>query len=165
MRSRIVTVAVASILSSVATGATAFASPTETTDAASQEVPLTAGPTAGARGAAADPSPSDCWGYSHRPHKSHHNPDRVNAEARTTCDNNVPRIHAHAQLWEDRWWGFDRVGNTGDTTKNNKRKVSAFANWECRNNTFRLTGSHEVVDVDGETYTASTESDHVSISC
>src|SRR5689334_7475243 len=64
--------------------------------------PLT--PRAGATGSGAhcitpaDVSPSGCVGLSNNPHISTHNPDTVNAEARTSCNNPVPDILAEGVL-------------------------------------------------------------------
>jgi hypothetical protein len=57
------------------------------------------------------PSPHLCRGQSNLPHRSTHNPANVNGEARTYCRAGaVSYLWAQAQLWEKRWWGWDKVG-------------------------------------------------------
>lgn len=114
---------------------------------------------------AGQPGPSGCLGKAMYPHNSHHVNGTINAEARTWCKNKVPRIHAFGQLWQKRWWGYQKVGKVGNVTKTNQKKVSAFANWGCKNNTFRLTSSHSVTDVDGKVYSVTRNSGGIKIKC
>jgi hypothetical protein len=116
--------------------------------------------------AIAIPGPSNCQGQSNDPHRSAHVPNTVNYEARTwRCSNNQPSIRARAQLWEHRWWGWSMVGQAGDVTAHNVKQVSAFGNFECRNNTFRGTGFHENQDVNQLWYNTRTESRHIKNPC
>jgi hypothetical protein len=145
----------------------AFAQATPTSGVADSEGYTAAGPdAAGAAAAAASaPSPSGCRQRAHDPHKSHHQAGRMNAEVRATCRNPVPRMQHSAQLWETRWWGWDRIGTVGHFNRAGVSRGSAFANDRCRNNNIRVTGSGQITDVDGRTYYASTESRHVEIDC
>jgi hypothetical protein len=70
-----------------------------------------------------------------------------------------------AQLWETRFWGWDRIGVPGLFSGDHTRQGSAFANDVCHDGTFRVTGSGHVVDVDGRTYFAASESAHVTNPC
>ena len=89
----------------------------------------------------------------------------MNGEARATCNNAVPRMRHTAQLWETRWWGWDRIGVKGLHDKRSVRKGSAFGNDRCRKNLIRLTGDGYVQDHDGKKYTASTISRRINNPC
>lgn len=110
-------------------------------------------------------SPSGCVQAAHNPHESHHVPGTINAEVRATCNNAVPYMYHTAQLWETRWWGWDRIGQKGTFSKAWRSQGSAYANDQCRNNWIRVTGSGYVDDVDGNRYYANTESNHVHNPC
>ncbi|MGI9156503.1 MAG: hypothetical protein ACR2FG_07680 [Marmoricola sp.] len=85
-------------------------------------------------------------------------------EIRTTCSFRIDYLYQTAQLWEKRWYGWDRVGTKG--VYNNPYPttiVQTFGRWECRNSTFRVTGYGEAT-IYGQVYYASTESNHVNLS-
>jgi hypothetical protein len=113
----------------------------------------------------AQQSPSGCEQNSHDPHESHHQPGRMNGEVRATCRTPVPRMTHTAQMWETRWWGWDKVGINGHFEQRGVRRGSAFGNDACRKNWVRVTGDGEITDVDTRTYHASTESTHVDNPC
>jgi hypothetical protein len=110
-------------------------------------------------------SPSGCIQRADYPHQSTHVPGTMNGQVRTTCRVYVPRISETAQMWETRWWGWDRIGIKGSVNDIDAKSASANASDKCRNNTVRVTGSGSVVDVDGRTYYATTESIHVNNPC
>jgi hypothetical protein len=110
-------------------------------------------------------SPSGCVQRADYPHKSTHVPGTMNGVVRTTCLVYVHRISESAQMWETRWWGWDRIGIRGSVSDIDAKAASANASDKCRNNTVRVTGSGSVVDVDGRTYYATTESIHVNNPC
>lgn len=69
-----------------------------------------------------------------------------------------------AQLWETRWWGWDRTGGLGEAKKKNKRKLSAFGNSGCNDGmTLRVTGDGYVTYSNGDKLSAGVESKHVTI--
>ncbi len=110
-------------------------------------------------------SPSGCIQTADYPHKSSHVPGTMNGVVRTVCRVYVPKISETAQMWESRWWGWDRIGIKGSVSQIDAKAMSANASDKCRNNTVRITGSGSVLDVDGRTYYASTESIHVKNPC
>jgi hypothetical protein len=89
----------------------------------------------------------------------------MNGVIRAYCMNVVPRMTHTAQMWETRWWGWDRIGVKGSVNDYYVKAVSAEANDVCKNNTVRVTGSGYVIDVDGHHYYASVESKHVKNPC
>ena len=110
------------------------------------------------------PSPHLCRGQSNLPHRSTHNPANVNGEARTYCRAGaVPYLWAEAQLWEDRWWGWDKVGTPVARSAANRTTVSAFDATACRNNLWRTTGRHVVTD--GGPYSGETVSGGNRVTC
>ena len=109
-------------------------------------------------------APSGCAGAANSPHNSTHEPGRVNAEARTTCQLAVPHIVAKAQLQRQVVWIWWYVASDSKDLYNNKR-VSAFANEACNNAKYRLAGYHEVTDSDGGVYVGLTTSREVDITC
>jgi hypothetical protein len=112
-------------------------------------------------------SPSLCEGASDDPHKSTTSgyEGRINFHARSNCKVIVPRMKTTAQLWQHRWWGWQRFGAKGVIDEANRKSQDTYSNGECRNNTFRGTGYHEVMDTDQRTYKASTESHHQKFRC
>lgn len=110
-------------------------------------------------------SPSGCEQDAHDPHESNHQPGRMNGEVRATCRNPVPRMAHAAQMWETRWWGWDKIGVKGAFDRRGVRRGSAFGNDTCRKNWVRVTGDGEITDVDTRTYYASTESTHLENAC
>jgi hypothetical protein len=103
--------------------------------------------------------------YADYPHDSGHFDGRVNGTVRTVCRTAVPRISHTAQLWETRWWGWDRIGIKGSVTRYSTSFAKTFGNDWCKKNTVRVTGNGYVIDVDLRTYYASTESIHVTNPC
>jgi hypothetical protein len=110
-------------------------------------------------------SPSGCVQYADYPYDSGHEDGRMNGVVRTVCRNPVPRMSFTAQMWETRWWGWDRIGIKGSITVYGWRTAKTFGNDWCKNNTVRVTGAGFVIDVDNRTYYASTESIHVKNPC
>lgn len=104
--------------------------------------------------------PSRCWGRSDNPHHSAHEPERVAALSVSSCDTTVvPRVLVFNQLYEKRWFGWDRVGTSGSEIRTNGTNAEATAYWECRDNHFRVRAYHSVTDVDGLIYSARTRKD------
>jgi hypothetical protein len=110
-------------------------------------------------------SPSGCVQRADYPHKSTHVPGTMNGVVRTVCLAYVRKISESAQMWESRWWGWDRIGIRGSVSDIDSKALSTNASDKCRNNTVRVTGSGSVIDVDGRTYYATTESIHVKNPC
>jgi hypothetical protein len=111
------------------------------------------------------PSPHLCRGQSNLPHRSTHNPANVNGEARTYCRAGaVSYLWAQAQLWEKRWWGWDKVGTPVSNSTSNRTTVSAFDATACRNNDWRTTGKHVVTD-NGHPYSGETASNGNRVTC
>jgi hypothetical protein len=97
-------------------------------------------------------------------HETYNGKPAAKGEVRTQCRYRPAYISKEAQLWEHRWWGFNKVGTRGTINKANPMtKVQIFGRWECRNNVFRTTGDGYIV-VAGNKYYASTESKHVDLS-
>ena len=63
----------------------------------------------------------------------------MNVTFYVTCDYRMARLHVWAQLWEDRWWGWDRIGVRGSRTSNKVTHATVHANDRCRNNHIRAT--------------------------
>jgi hypothetical protein len=136
--------------------------------------PHAAGPSAdrGAYGSAPDTtaapdavSPSGCLQRVDHPHQSIHEPGTADGVVTTSCRVSIPEISHSAQMWETRWWGWDRIGHKGSVRVFNSRSASTTA-WDwCKKNTVRVTGNGYVVDIDGRAYYASTESIHVKNPC
>lgn len=122
------------------------------------------GPTAGAI-PDAPVSPSGCFQRADNPHLSKHSHD-ILGKVWTKCPlGPVPSIHQTVQLWEMRWWGWDRVGTKAQHYDYSVEYAAAFAHASCRQSLIRSTGSGTVVDVDGHTYYAATESKHIDNPC
>jgi hypothetical protein len=155
----------ASTLGLLMLGAPQIASATISTGAAPTSLGSGYTATAGTAAAPNAVSPSGCVQYADYPHKSGHQDGRMNGGVRTTCRNAVPRMSFTAQMWETRWWGWDRIGIKGSITRYGWSRAEVFGSDRCRNNTVRVTGDGFVVDVDGRTYYASTESIHVDNPC
>jgi hypothetical protein len=110
-------------------------------------------------------SPSGCIQYADHPHYSTTTPNRVNAKVRAECVLTVPKMQHSAQLWETRWWGWDRIGIDQPYSRLWSKFGRAMANDWCRNNTVRVTGYGYVNDRDGRTYYAATVSGSVKNPC
>jgi hypothetical protein len=109
--------------------------------------------------------PYGCDEVGNNPHASSHVPGAVNAEVRTTCEFPPVWIQQHAQLWEKRWWGWNKIGQAGDNEVDNGSVLSTFANttW-CHNGmTAQVTGSGRLMADDGHIYTVSSVSKEVTI--
>jgi hypothetical protein len=110
-------------------------------------------------------SPSGCIQRADYPHKSKHVPGTADGVVTTTCTQYVPEMAFTAQMWETRWWGWDRIGHKASVARFSVQKLSISA-WDyCKKNTVRTTGSGYVIDLDHRTYYASTESIHVKNPC
>jgi hypothetical protein len=110
-------------------------------------------------------SPSGCIQYADNPHYSTTTPGRMNAKVRAECVLTVPKMQHSAQLWETRWWGWDRIGINQPYSKLWSKFGRAMANDWCKNNTVRGTGYGYVTDRDGRTYYAATVSASVKNPC
>jgi hypothetical protein len=110
-------------------------------------------------------SPSLCTQTALWPHQSTHVPGTMNGAIRAKCSAVVPQISLTAQMWETRWWGWDRIGKKGYMNAYNHSEAQAYGNDICRNATIRTTGNGFVIDVDRQPYYASTESIHVKNPC
>ena len=110
-------------------------------------------------------SPSGCIQYADYPHRSTHKPGTADGVVRTACNRYVPEIAQTAQMWETRWWGWDRIGTKGLISRFQIERVASTA-WDwCKKNTVRVTGSGHVIDVDYRWYYASTVSVSVKNPC
>lgn len=109
-------------------------------------------------------SPSGCYQRVDNPHRSLHK-GWIAGELTTQCRNPVPEINQTAQLWEQRWWGWDRVGSKGAKHAFWKRYLKSWAKVTCRNSHLKTTGTGYVVDLDGSHYYASTYGAVVSNPC
>jgi hypothetical protein len=110
-------------------------------------------------------SPSGCIQRADYPHRSSHLPGTAAGVVTTTCNQYVPEIAFTAQMWETRWWGWDRIGTRGVVARWGVKQISATA-WDwCKKNTVRVTASGHVIDVDFRWYYANTESVHVTNPC
>jgi hypothetical protein len=110
-------------------------------------------------------SPSGCVQYADHPHYSSTAVNRVNGKVRAVCNVTVPKMSHSAQLWETRWWGWDRIGINQPYSRLWSKFGRAMANDWCRNNTVRVTGYGYVIDRDGQSYYASTVSGSVKNPC
>jgi hypothetical protein len=110
-------------------------------------------------------SPSGCVQYADHPHRSTTIPTRVNGKIRAVCKLSVPKISLSAQLWETRWWGWDRIGINQSVNRSWASYALAMANDWCKKNTVRVTGNGYVIDRDGRSYYASTVSASIKNPC
>ena len=112
-------------------------------------------------------SPSGCVQTADHPHNSFHEPTRANGTVRAVCRkySRVPSFWLTAQMWETRWWGWDRIGVRGKVTRAFVASVGTFANDWCKKNTVRVTGDGYVIDVDARKYYASTVSASIKNPC
>ena len=111
-------------------------------------------------------SPSGCVQTADHPHKSSTGP----RNGRWRADDHVqpghiPLIAQTAQMWETRWWGWDRIGTKGVISRFEVAIVESTAWSWCKKNTVRVTGSGHVIDVDHQSYYASTMSISVKNPC
>lgn len=137
--------------------------PDPTQEASAQEAPQTFGSVA----APSKCKKCDCEIKAHTPHLSRHADDkgerRVNGEISVKCQRNKPELRVTAELWETRWWGWDRISELATPPPmHNKRGVSAYANADCNPGmTVRVTGDGYVSFPDGKKGWAGVESEHV----
>ena len=110
-------------------------------------------------------SPSGCVQTAMWPHASTHVPGTMNGGIGTKCSRVVPQISLTAQMWETRWWGWDRIGIVGRMNAYYHNAALTYANDRCRKSTIRTTGTGYVIDIDNQHYYASTESKHVYNPC
>lgn len=89
----------------------------------------------------------------------------MNGEVRATCNTTVPRMYHTAQMWEVRWWGWDRIGIVGTHDRTWVSYGSAFGNDTCRKNWVRVTGDGFIDDRDGQRYYSNTESSPIYNPC
>lgn len=112
-------------------------------------------------------NPANCIQQANNPHVSTtpRENGQVKGEVRTTCAYRIQHLYQTAQLWEKRWWGWDRVGTKGVYDKDfPTTTVQTFGRSSCRNNKMRTTGYGEA-KIAGKIYYAQTESDAVKIVC
>src|SRR5262249_38720353 len=109
-------------------------------------------------------SPSGCYQQIDDPHQSKYFGD-IAAELNSKCRNPVPEIYQSVQLWESRWWAWDRVGTRGTKYAYRVSAVTSWANVSCRNSSIKATANGYVIDLDGNKYTASTASPVVKNPC
>jgi hypothetical protein len=110
-------------------------------------------------------SPSGCTQKTDYPHKSTHRPGSADGVLRSECNGHIPLIAQTAQMWETRWWGWDRIGTKGVVSRFEVKRVESTAWSWCKKNTVRTTGSGHVIDVDHRSYYASTMSISVKNPC
>lgn len=103
-----------------------------------------------------EPSPALCNGNAQNPHHSKHQPTTISAMVSTDCRAYVPTLIVRGQMWENRWWGFDRIGDPAESAQNNAIIVRAVPSAPCRTNVMRVTGRHESVE-GGRVYSLDTE--------
>jgi hypothetical protein len=107
-----------------------------------------------------------CHGKSDHPHKSSHVPGTINFVARTYCTDGfkASKLYVKAQLWESRWWGWDRIGSgpPGEKEETLSSEVRANHADTCRKNWVRGTGYHAMFELSG-IYETETESIHIEI--
>jgi hypothetical protein len=109
--------------------------------------------------------PSQCYQQSMNPHKSGHF-GWMSGEVRATCRNQVPHMWHEAQLWENRWWGGEKIGTPDTFDDHNVQKGSANAHSDCvANDPIWVTGNGYIVDTDGHTYYSGTEGNHITNPC
>jgi hypothetical protein len=109
-------------------------------------------------------SPSGCYQHIDNPHLSYHYGE-IAGELRTKCRNSIPQILQSAQLWERRWWGWDRVGIKGDKHVYWVSEITSWARVSCRKSSMKVTASGYVIDLDNRQYYASTASPSVNNPC
>ena len=72
-------------------------------------------------------------------HASTHHPGSMNVTLKLKCNFRLQILHIWAQLWEKRFWGWDRIGVRGSQTVYDANRATVHANDECRNNRIRAT--------------------------
>lgn len=109
--------------------------------------------------------PFGCTLQANYPHVSGHNPGGINAGIVTQCTSGSPLwILQSAQLWETRFWGWDRIGTPGYGETYQKNYLETYAQANCRPGiTLRLTANGRISDYYGHIYDDYTESRVVTI--
>ncbi len=74
-------------------------------------------------------------------HASRHVPGNMNVVFTVSCPLSLPELHIEAQLWEVRWWGWDRIGIRGTESRYNASYAQTNASDRCRNNRIRATAN------------------------
>jgi hypothetical protein len=109
--------------------------------------------------------PSQCVQQANNPHRSDHY-GWMSAEVTANCRAKVIHMYHTAQLWENRWWGGEKIGVRDTFDKTNVKSGAANAHEVCiANDPIWVTGEGYVVDTDGHTYDAATESNHITNPC
>lgn len=86
-------------------------------------------------------SPAGCRLAADYPHPSSHNPGQTNVVARVTCGRPVAQLMVKAQLWENRFWGWSKIGAEGRRARQNVMSVAANSHFDCHlTATYRGTG-------------------------
>jgi hypothetical protein len=108
-------------------------------------------PLPGPRGASSI-SPAGCQGKSNWAHKEMGG--TIKGVTQVDCLYSVSSVRTTAQLWRNRWWGYEMVGIKGDNTNLNSNQVKASGLYNlCENNSWRTEGEHESLESDGDYYT------------
>ncbi len=150
----------------------ALAGQAEAADDAPENPDATAPTTAqlvveGNRDALADPSPAGCVGKTHNPHRSGHVRGTINVVAETGCRVAVPRVGVHVKLYRSRWWGWEKRGDSGFTSRAGTSFVNANAGSpRCVGETHDWLGAsyHESTE-GGRKYTSTTANRQNNITC
>ena len=115
--------------------------------------------------AAAPQGPSNCFQQANNVHKSLHF-GWMAGEVRAKCQGLVPHMYHTSQLWQSRWWGGEEIGTPGTFNQAGVQVGSAYGfDSSCIVNWVWDTGNGSVKDVDGVTYYAGTEGNHVYNPC
>jgi hypothetical protein len=120
--------------------------------------------TGGATPDTIEATPSGCYQRADNPHLSTHY-GNMSGDVWAICRNAIPEMYHTAQLWEKRWWGWDRIGTVGTFHRTWVSRGRATGEDRCRKNWIRVTGNGWIVDVDYRKYYASTESNHIYNPC
>jgi len=98
------------------------------------------------------------------PHSSGHVRGTINVEAHTNCNLHVDSIQQTVQLWEKRWWGYDRIGTRGNGFVTQSRYLKTNAVAGCRSNDIIATAAGRA-SIGGKTFSATVQSPKMFISC
>jgi len=110
-------------------------------------------------------SPAGCYGQIDYVHESSTYPGTVNVHGRAACNYAVPRLKLRIQLWEFRWWGWDRTGQPATPEDAYVAKLDGNASDTCHKGNYRGTLVGRSTEQDGNTYATSLESPHVNNPC
>lgn len=105
------------------------------------------------------PSPKGCDGWSNNPHRSWDAGNHgVKGVTEINCQGrDVAQLRTTAQVWRNRWWGYEKVGFEGENTNTPRdwgwtpmvKASGTFAT--CQVNSWRTSGQHWSWEY-GETY-------------